>query len=490
MGSKIIIVGSGVFGLSSALHLAESGYKDITIYDRLDLFSMRYDKNLGADTASADINKVFRAYYGDKIHYHKLALEARKVFESWDKELPEIEGPEREVFSLFKIFDTCGLIRLDNKSELNEEELKTLKSFTDSGLRDTQFITNNRYDVEKAQKLGWDHKLFPLYREDDLRTQHIHGVLDSTSGLIYASRACMYVQILLRRLGVKFVTGLDHGQLSSLIYDNLNHNVVKGIVTQDGEEHLADLTILATGPWTTSYVSELDGLSEATSGNIVYIKIPESRPDLRKKYSVENFPIINWRIGVTKEKENFSGIGIFPVEQLEGVLKIVIRQQKYTNRIKINRRFVSVPKTINSSPPEFRITKKLLLQVKDFIKVFFPDLVSLNIDSTQLLWYTDTINNDFIIDYVPGKKNLIVCTGGSGHAFKFLPILGRFVVELIEGIESEYSPIFRWRDPKDFEDINGLREDVESDRVYYEQELSEPQDFIFSKEDFNREVKF
>lgn len=64
--SKIIIVGAGVFGLSTALWLARSGYRHITVFDRCDFDKSNYDPLNGCDGASADINKVFRMTYGKK----------------------------------------------------------------------------------------------------------------------------------------------------------------------------------------------------------------------------------------------------------------------------------------------------------------------------------------------------------------------------------------------------------------------------------------
>lgn len=65
--SKIIIVGGGVFGLSTALWMARGGYKDITIFDRCSFDTNYYNPSDGCDGASADINKVFRMAYGEKL---------------------------------------------------------------------------------------------------------------------------------------------------------------------------------------------------------------------------------------------------------------------------------------------------------------------------------------------------------------------------------------------------------------------------------------
>lgn len=51
--SPIVIVGAGVFGLSSAIHLAKRGFTDITVFDRQPYHETLYDFDKGCDAASA-----------------------------------------------------------------------------------------------------------------------------------------------------------------------------------------------------------------------------------------------------------------------------------------------------------------------------------------------------------------------------------------------------------------------------------------------------
>jgi sarcosine oxidase / L-pipecolate oxidase len=62
---NILIVGAGVFGLSTALHLAQDGYKNITVIDRECIPS--------PFSAGNDLNKIVRAEYVDPF-YTELAL--------------------------------------------------------------------------------------------------------------------------------------------------------------------------------------------------------------------------------------------------------------------------------------------------------------------------------------------------------------------------------------------------------------------------------
>lgn len=67
--SKVIIVGGGVSGLSTALWLARGGYRDITVFDRCPFDKNFYNPSNGCDGASADLNKVFRMAYGEKLMF-------------------------------------------------------------------------------------------------------------------------------------------------------------------------------------------------------------------------------------------------------------------------------------------------------------------------------------------------------------------------------------------------------------------------------------
>jgi hypothetical protein len=58
---------------------------------------------------------------------------------------------------------------------------------------------------------------------------------------------------------------------------------------------------------------------------------------------------------------------------------------------------------------------------------------------------SNSATGDFIVDYHPEKKGLFLATGGSGHGFKFLPIIGHHIVDILEGVEgAEYKAKWKW----------------------------------------------
>lgn len=64
--SPIVVIGAGAWGLSTALHLTNAGYTNVTVYERADKVPSPY-------SAAWDINKIVRAEYEDSF-YTQLAL--------------------------------------------------------------------------------------------------------------------------------------------------------------------------------------------------------------------------------------------------------------------------------------------------------------------------------------------------------------------------------------------------------------------------------
>ncbi|KXH64354.1 FAD dependent oxidoreductase, partial [Colletotrichum salicis] len=66
--------------------------------------------------------------------------------------------------------------------------------------------------------------------------------------------------------------------------------------------------------------------------------------------------------------------------------------------------------------------------IRKFVSIFLPEFADKDFNSTKLCWYTDLLDNLFVIDHVPTytRGSVFVETGGSGHGAKFLPVLGEY----------------------------------------------------------------
>lgn len=451
--SSILIVGAAAFGNSTALHLARRGFTNITVFDRQPYDVNHFDSVHGsADAASTDLNKIVRFTHYDDLH-RSFALKTIKEWENWNELYSNSDLPEG-LDGKGKLYNKVGYLRYHTTPwEKQPAEVENFENFEKLGLSWTQFDINNEHDKFRAEISGFGKKFDALKLAGKKENgKPIIGNLDITTGFAYASKATYFAYHLAKTAGVKYILG-KKGEFEKFIKDGED---VKGIVTADGEEHKADIVIVAAGAWTSSLVPELSPIQQADSGNILLIKIPPERKDLLKKYSIENFPVVAWK----QYDHRFEGGGVFffPITD-NGYLKFGARHTRWINNVN----GVSVPITESSNVLD--VPKDAFKTVTDFISTYLPDIAEakLPFEKLRLCWYGESINEDFIIDRVPGNNNLLVVAGDSGHGFKFIPTIGEVTADILEGRETELTKRFKWRSAKDFpEEAELFKKDFEN----------------------------
>jgi sarcosine oxidase/L-pipecolate oxidase len=83
--------------------------------------------------------------------------------------------------------------------------------------------------------------------------------------------------------------------------------------------------------------------------------------------------------------------------------------------------------------------------LRDFLQDSFPALAGAPIVARRLCVYCDTRDAHFWIARHPDRPELTVATGGSGHAFKFAPVIGAVIADTVLGISHPLASRFRWR---------------------------------------------
>ncbi|EMC93428.1 hypothetical protein BAUCODRAFT_133354 [Baudoinia panamericana UAMH 10762] len=441
----INIVGAGVFGLSTAIHLAQRGYTGVTVFDKHAYDDSQYSYFKGADAASADINKIIRSAYGGVSIYQDLTLEAIEGWKRWNKDLASGVVRPPGMSRNDRVFINNGNLIMTDGDELPDFDQATVTSMENAGHHDTQLVTTDARHRQVAHAKGLGFAIDAFRREQ--RGKSNVAVLDTTGGTALAGKACRFALHKARTLGVRCILHPETGAVDSLAHSPQNPRKVIGIKTRDGKAHLAALTIVACGGWTPALLPQLDGLCEATAGSVAMIKVPRTSP-LWDRFAPENFPSWVWKMRDGAE----GGLYGFARDE-DGWLKIGYRGTKYTNPI-------TQPDGVERSVPATRwspttlngrqltaIPQQAEKVIRRFMAENMPELVEegLDIVKTRICWYNDSFDNHLVIDFVPETAGLMVATAGCGHAFKYFPVIGKYVVDIVEGKELSRPCIKAWR---------------------------------------------
>ncbi|KAJ5287523.1 hypothetical protein N7478_003209 [Penicillium angulare] len=398
---NILIVGGGVFGLSTALSLS-------TRYPNSKVTLIEASPTIpNPHGSSVDTSRIVRADYAHGA-YSKLAASAIQKWRStpWGEEGRYTQNGLLLVYPA----DSASAKEYARKSYANVREIEG---------------DNVVFLPEKKDVLG----VVPPYGET---LDVAGGYVNWGSGWSDAGASVAYAKSLIDKEGK--VT-IQHAEVRRVIFSEEKGKGSKpratGVELADGSSVMADLVVLATGAWTPRLV-DLRGKAVATGQAIAYIKISDE-----EQRELENLPTIL----------NFA-TGIFIIPPRDNLLKIARHAYGYRNPVSVpvpgvkdseDRMQVSLPETGVPVPLEgeeaFRVALRQLL----------PRFVDRPFAGTRICWYTDTPDGDFIVSYHPAYEGLFMATGGSGHAYKFFPVLGDKVVDAMEGtLEPELRELWEW----------------------------------------------
>jgi len=177
-----------------------------------------------------------------------------------------------------------------------------------------------------------------------------------------------------------------------------------------------DEVVLATGAWLSKLVPELAPCIRSSGHPVVHYA--PSDPEL---FQPDVFPVFMADVGRT-------GLYGFPLSA-DGVVKIA------THRLGAD--------TDPDGPRD--VTAQDLDYQRTFLRETFPALADAPVVATRLCLYADTQDGDFWIARHPDVEGLTVATGGSGHGFKFAPVLGGLVADAVEAVDNPRLERCRWR---------------------------------------------
>ena len=189
-----------------------------------------------------------------------------------------------------------------------------------------------------------------------------------------------------------------------------------GLRSVDGVEVEADAVVVAAGVWTPRLLPELADMMSPVAQTLIYL-----RPTLPDRFRAPHFP--PWGADIPR-----TGWYGFPANA-EGVVKLANHGPG---------RLVDADDPRDADPA-------VVKSGREFLALSVPELSNAPLAGSRACFYNDTWDGDFYITRHPEIEDLVVATGGSGHAFKFTPALGRITADVMEGRPNRYAHRFAWR---------------------------------------------
>ncbi|KAI9701714.1 MAG: hypothetical protein M1820_006342 [Bogoriella megaspora] len=408
--SSILIIGAGTFGTSTAYHLSRQ-YKDPSLITIIDSSS-----SPPKPAASIDINRIIRTDYPDPL-YCDLASEAIHPW-FWQLELQAH-------------FHKTGWIMMDEKGSDLAKRIRAVLEERGSTQTDTisEKVIDERWPfLKNTSKVGFGDFYW-----------------NPEASWCDAARATASLMAAAEKRRVRRVTA----KVSKLLLDAQEAGI-EGVRTVDGNVYRADKVLLAVGAWTSSLLSSIeDQLSipshdrierqiTATGTVSAYYRLTGAE---YKRLSGANMPMVVY--GSQGE--------VIPPSPVSGAayLKLNNSWTTFTNTVNTSSGHqISVPPSTQSQNDVPAGLKRET--EKDLISKLLPDVTQgKKAEFWRICWDAVSPSEDFLICRHPHPKlkKLFVATGGSFHGYKFLPTIGRYVVNVLEG-ESNGEAIdkaFAWK---------------------------------------------
>ncbi|CAG9956067.1 unnamed protein product [Clonostachys rosea f. rosea IK726] len=380
--SSILIVGGGAFGTSTGYHLALRGYQNVTVVDRFEPPSR--------DAAATDLNKVIRADYPNPL-YTNLGLEAMQVWKD-----------PKSIFS--GLFRETGWIM--GAHDLTRDWLETAREVGEKAGR-----SGITYLSAEDIRARW-----PALTGDFPDWTNLYS---PAAGWVPSGQALLRLAEAAKHNGVRYVTG-DAGQIKELWYDS--RGTCKGAISADGQLHEADIVVVAAGAGLPALVEGANTDVVAQTSAICVIQLEPHEVDRYR-----NFPVVD------------------DFEQDENGLIKICSVRLVTNYNSHNVPNASVLHSLGDFPHD-GTPAELEEEMRQFLRESVPELADRPFVSTKLCWDGMATDLNFRICPYPDTKNLFIATAGSNHGFKFMPVIGKYVADMIEGhLSKDLADLWSWK---------------------------------------------
>ena len=341
------------------------------------------------DASSTDVSKMIRMDYGSDVFYHELAEEA---LDGWDRWNVDWRRP---------LYHDDGFLVL------------AARPMAPGGFEYESYQTLRRRGYA-PRRIGGSalERRCPAW----VGGRYPDGYLSPRGGWAESGAVVSRLLELCRGAGVDEVRGVAEGIVSS-------GSRVRGVRVRPanggaGETLKADRVVVAAGAWTPALLPWTADLLTSVAQPILHFGVEDPGA-----WRAPRFPPF---------AADIAGSGWYGFPALDD------------GRVKLGHHGPGRPAT-----PENRgeVTAAHETRARTFFADALPALADAPLVGRRMCMYCDSRDGDLLVDGAPTRQGLVVASGGSGHAFKFAPVLGGIVADAVEGRGGRWSERFRWRRP-------------------------------------------
>jgi monomeric sarcosine oxidase len=352
---------------------------------------------------------LFTAYYASQYSKNIIILEKRTV----GNKFAASSGYSRSIRNDYlDPFYSC--LAAESQKLWRDLEMKTRRKFIikngcfNIAKKDVTTMLKDTYAQKSYQilkKLGFKTKFFK--NKNSLRENYPQfdadiGCLDVDAGFLYIPEILEGLKNELKNMGIRIYENCEVKKISK------NQDSVQ-VLTNRGIFNGKNVSV-TVGVWSLELLDKIEGAKYLKlpiipiEQQLDYFEVPKNK---RTLFSSKKMPVFA-----------YLDVGVYghPLYKKSPGLKVAY----------FDPMGAKLAKSVFDPEKQEKINSNV-----EFIKKCFPDIKNVKIVKQEFNYYDMTPDNNFVIDEMPGLKNIFIAAGFCGTGFKFAPIVGKVLAEKI-----------------------------------------------------------
>ena len=207
--------------------------------------------------------------------------------------------------------------------------------------------------------------------------------------------------------------------LFNLPVENLTETEKSVATNCGGEKYEASKLLVATGGWTAKLLNLPESILAPLRVPVLWFEVGNDQA-----YSLGKFPVSFWQIPVENDKGyHLKYREFYSLPTMAGGQKVKVA-------------FHNGLESCNPDQVNRDVSENEVLEIKNMLSHYLPDLQHRPV-SSEVCMYSMTSDGNFYLGNKPGSRNIFAASL-AGHGFKFAPVLGEILADLLTETTPEF----------------------------------------------------